>query len=305
MKTYTHRNHFVIGFNDRPYGNRETDDDVPFACYGVMQRDPMSFRDECINTARLIRAEHDGPLWVPFSGGADSECVLRSFVAADIPVNVVIVRYANGLNQHDIEYAFLACEEMDITPLVLELDLLDLWNREGEARCRAINGGWLGIAMYGWLIEELERQFGQSIGGVPIFGNGGLLTLYDDNNYYMREREPVTALYRYLIKYNRDGIPGFYQYTPEQIYSWLIHPITKRFIEAKHEIQSKNMKAALYLDQFGAMVRPKYTGYERVWFLKEMMQSRLPRSWDGSATTEYHALLAALAPARGGPRNHL
>jgi hypothetical protein len=282
---------------------RQSDDDVPFARYGRATREPMSFRDECINTARLIRAEHEGDLWVPFSGGADSECVLRSFHMAGIPVNVVIVRFANGYNFHDIQYAFKACAELDQPYQLFDLDLLAFWDQEGVIRCKEVNGRWLGVSMSGWLIEKLQGRFGP-FHSVPIFGNGGLLTLYNNGRYYMREREPVTALYRYLICHGRPGIPGFFQYTPEQILSWLTHPATQRFIEAKDDIVSKRLKAEIYADQFGAVVRPKYTGYEYVLAAKNSIQGSFPRSWDGSALTEYAELLRALAP-RGGPQKLL
>src|SRR4051794_32718324 len=105
-------NHFEFGYNGEPFNFRTSPEDQWFARYGKCERKTESFRKECLQTARDISAVADGKVSVLFSGGVDSEAALRSFVRADQPVQAAILKFKNGLNEHDISYAVTACEEL-------------------------------------------------------------------------------------------------------------------------------------------------------------------------------------------------
>lgn len=62
-------------------------------------------------------------LYVALSGGLDSEFVLRCFTRNNIPVKPIIVLCGNS---EESVYAFKACNDLDITPIVLEISEQEL-----------------------------------------------------------------------------------------------------------------------------------------------------------------------------------
>lgn len=286
MKYYTHENHFVYGFNDVPYSFRKNDDDKWFVNYGKAAHRIESFRAECGNAARLIRDCKQGPLWIMLSGGSDSECAMRSFVDARIPVRALIVRFKGDLNIHDISYAVIAAESLGVPYKIVDLDILKFVETQGYDICKRIQSGWLSMALVCWAMSQVD--------GVPIVGNGDcFLHIKRDNNYYMSEREAVVGLYRYLQLENRDGVPGFLQYTPEQMLSYLQHPITRNFVRDKPIVHNERAKIQIYVEQFGMHHRTKYTGYEKFAREKYSVESKFPIV-NEVAWTEYSALLNLL-----------
>ena len=127
MFPYTHRNHFQFGYNGRPFVNRSGPSDEFTVAYGTCSRRPGDFRAECLRAARLVRDSTELPIDVLFSGGIDSEVVVRSFVAAGVAIRIVILRFAGGLNAHDIRYAVDYCEQAGLAYSFVDLDLLDFW----------------------------------------------------------------------------------------------------------------------------------------------------------------------------------
>ena len=84
MKTLTYKNHFKFGYNSDWYNLRQSEEDIWHIKYGRCERDPLDFRSECVNAAKLIRESTNLPIYVCFSGGVDSEIVVRSFMEANI-----------------------------------------------------------------------------------------------------------------------------------------------------------------------------------------------------------------------------
>jgi len=120
-----------------------------------------------------------------------------------------------------------------------------------------------------WAAEQID--------GIPIIGSGECyLHIQSDGRYAMSEREAVTALYRYFIKKNITGIPGFFQYTPELMSSWLNHPRTKIFVQKGESSNSEILKSQIYEEQLGIQPRTKYNGYEKVFYEKKRIDEKLP-----------------------------
>jgi hypothetical protein len=95
---------------------------VPSADYELYIRPypfkEMSFHDAADYTAKLIY-ENNKNIYVSYSGGADSDFVVRCFHRNKIPFNVIIVRTSG--NNEELSYAFKTCEELNIKPIILEL----------------------------------------------------------------------------------------------------------------------------------------------------------------------------------------
>ena len=93
---FTHNNHFKWGYNKRWFTERVKQQDRFTVMFGACEREPMSFKEECFDVARKIDnyAYMMGTsIELMFSGGSESEVMLRSFIEQDIKVNVNIMTY--------------------------------------------------------------------------------------------------------------------------------------------------------------------------------------------------------------------
>ncbi|MBK8202131.1 MAG: hypothetical protein IPK68_07390 [Bdellovibrionales bacterium] len=132
----THNSHFKFGYNNKPEAFRTNPEQNWWVKYGRSRRRPLSFRDECMETARTIRAKVTGDIWILFSGGVDSETVLRSFLEAGISVKIAVARYKDQINLHDISWAVLTCNELGCAFSIFRLRSSEVLEGRGLILCR-------------------------------------------------------------------------------------------------------------------------------------------------------------------------
>lgn len=77
----------------------------------------VDFKTAARNVAIEIGEKYDN-LFLGLSGGLDSEFLLRLFVGLGIQIQPVIV--SNYSNRHETAFAFRACDELKIKPVVIE-----------------------------------------------------------------------------------------------------------------------------------------------------------------------------------------
>ncbi len=299
----THEQHFVFGYNREgrfhPFAKRATAEDRWTVQYGRAQRFPMSFRQECLETARLIQRQTREPITVLFSGGIDSEVALRSFYEAGIPVTAAILKFKNELNAHDTSWAQVTCDELKIPTKILELDLLSFWQSEDALRyadeTQCISPQFLTTM---WMLDRCD--------GYCVLGSGeNFLTFRTPTSrtigWSLVEKEKVATWYRYFIAKNRAGCPGFFQYTPELMLSWMLDPAAVAFWRKHAGLirDSIPMKFPIYRQHFSLRPRPKFTGFEKVATedleLRRKLEARFADSV-GTFETTAEDLVLSLSP---------
>lgn len=276
----TYKNYFKFGFNQIPYSRRQAKSDVWFAEFGPAERPPGTFREECIETAKIIRSQTTQDLWLLFSGGIDSEVMLRAFVAADIPVHVAINRFAQDLNLHDISYAIAACEELSVPYRFFELDIVDFWKNKNVRYLTMSDCCWPRLTPTMWLMEQVP--------GYPVLGSGECFlkkvvpegyipgtSPYEPSDWLLYEREKISSWYRFLIAIKKPGCAGFFQYTPEIVLSYLRDPVVKALCsnEIIGKLSTRTSKHSIYNRHFPIRERRKYTGFEKVAELDKLYQA--------------------------------
>jgi hypothetical protein len=276
--TLSHQNHFKFGYNGEWFRLRETTQDVFTVTYGQCDTEPGSFLDESMRAARLIGTVADGPIHVLFSGGVDSEVTMLCFLAAQVPVTAAIMRFANDVNQHDIAFAVKFCQRHYIPYRFYDLDI-EAFFRERlldytiPVRC---NAPMMAATM--WLIDQID--------GYPVLGQGECYLLrperrrqqrlpnakvtsyynvaFTDDQWALQESESVNAWYRHFLLRGRNGAPGFFQFTPQQILSYLRDPhVVSKLAELDH-ISNESWKLWVYQQYLDLETRPKYNGYEPI-----------------------------------------
>jgi hypothetical protein len=307
MPQLTHHNHFKFGYNNAAFTWRRDVNDRWFVKYGRCAREPLRFDEECRETARLIRASTSDSLHVLFSGGVDSEVALRSFIEAKIPVRVAILRFADDLNIHDISWAVIICEALGVPYTFYDLDLVEFWKGEAKRYAEATYCVSPQLLSTMWLIDHIR--------GYPILGSAeclfvkhgaaafqGGITDYEKTRWDLWEKERIAAWYRIFMVKGREGCPGFFQYTPEIMLSYVRDPMVQDLLNDKFEgeFTTEGIKAKVYEQYWPLQKRVKYTGFERVAGYELELRAELTERFSTSNhvyATPIETLVEMLRPA--------
>lgn len=101
-----------------------------------------------------------------YSGGMDSECVLRSCLINKIPVRALTGRFmfmGYPLNTHDLYYAEKFCRENHIEQKIVDVDVQKFFGNGDHVRYLKPYYNWLAhVALHCWLFEQAT--------GFPVMG---------------------------------------------------------------------------------------------------------------------------------------
>lgn len=271
MINLSYQNHFKFGYNENPFTFRKKSQDKWWVQYGTCQRKTDSFRQECLNTAKLIRQQVIGEIVLLLSGGIDSEVVLQSFIQEKIPIKIAIMEFKDGLNAHDVYFARKHCDRYSIKPYIFSLDLLNFWENDLLNYAEPVYSPSPQLLPHMWLMDQVD--------GYPIMGSGECLLVkrrpdnyipgtspYEWDEWDLYEKEKIASWYRHLIVRNREGCAGFFQYNPEIILSYLLDPTVRKMTNCEFigKLTSESSKHLIYSNHFNLEERDKYHGFEKV-----------------------------------------
>jgi hypothetical protein len=264
---YTHENHFKFGYDGEWFVNRTSEDQTLQHTYGTAKA-RLDLRSASLRAAELIANSTDEKLYVMMSGGIDSELVARSFLTIGADFTAAIMRFNDDRNCHDIGYAESYCKENNIPVQYFDLNPAKFWFSKESSRIAKIAQCYIpAIICTMWLVEQIP--------GFPIIGNGDPLVYkpiddmaipmdtfmlpqparYKINPYVIRESEHILAWYKHMINLDIEGVPGFHQYTPEQVLAVLDHPLTHRYVQENHYQNNEHLKHRIYEEAFPGLER--------------------------------------------------
>jgi len=275
---YSYNNHYKWGFNDNWFNDSETEGYFQVSI-GACSRLHRSFREECINSASLLGNVLTKPILVGLSGGFDSQVVCLSLLNANVSFTPVILKLLSSAghvyNQYDIDGAFNFCKKFNLNPIVEELDLDDFYCNEGM---KLISENCITVAE---IAVQLHLVIKYQDTHAYINGGGDpQLSRYVDpvtGEATLRYALGPTPIQQYMINNNIQGCLKFFMYTPEQMASYLNHPIINSFNNAQGSVFQPPsdviwfsdftycIKPMMYIDEWPEIIqRRKYTGFERV-----------------------------------------
>lgn len=243
MKQLTHNNHFKFGYNSEFWNERKSVFDIWHTDYDVCNTIPDTFINENIKAANLIRESTSLPIYIFYSGGINSEIVLKTFKKAKIDFKVVLLKFKKDYNLHKLFWAKKYLDANQIQYVTIELDLKEFFINEALYYVHAGQVIDAEIPAKLWLINQID--------GYPVFGNSLQIKNYRGKRC-LAERESKASIARYLIKTNREGCPNFFHYTPSQILSFIQHK----------ENMLDDYKYQIYSKYYDIERRHEYTGYE-------------------------------------------
>lgn len=241
---YTLNNHFKWGFGNEGWYN-EADRSGKFRLQlGYCTRPVESFREECINTARLIGQRATKPIVVGLSGGSDSQMACLSFREAGVPFSVVIARLRNKnndiINQHDIETAYKFCDVYNVKYVNFDLDLDEYYKTTGREYA-----SYYGFTGQQTIVQCAVMDFVGKRNCYIMAGGDPMMTLYHPSltpEQDMSDQSPVAGNFygpvwwqtpqpvmRHMMEMGYEGTSKFYLYTPELIAAYLTDKICQSF----------------------------------------------------------------------------
>ena len=317
---FTHRNHYKWGYNGQHFNKRQSERDKFSVSFGKCSREPYSFRDECFDVAIKIHeyAQIRGkPIDLMFSGGSESEIMVRSFIEQDIDVNIHIMQFDYNRNLHDIAHAVVFCEQRNIPFTLHELDLDNFTIKAAPLYANFSKCVTPRMLPHMWLMERLYD-------GIPVMGMGEcyiahrdikqFYSLVDGNvvrnqkddypqaPWYFYEREKINSWYRFAMEKSLDAIPGFFQYTPEIMLAFLEETLTKELVSCMHygKLSNTSTKLQIYEEHFpGILQRYKKDGFEYSLDLDKKLRTVFQKEYgmySNEAKIEYNKLLESLRP---------
>jgi len=222
-----------------------------------------SYYEELKDNATRIRDTYTGKLDLLFSGGIDSEVVLRIYNDLNIPINICIFKYENDYNHYEFNRAIKICDSMQLPYTIIdfnlqkffETDAYDIWTK-----VHCMGSGWLPLLK---MIEYLD--------GTPIIGSGEsywVRTSRDNTTTYpwkFEIDEGAKAWTVYCKSIGRQVISDWYEHSPELIVAHtnlqLIQDLINDRIPGK--LSSTSSKAVVHKNIWPDIeIRQKMIGFE-------------------------------------------
>jgi len=228
------------------FGNKTTPQSkFEFQINKTILRPLKSHKQELLENTRIIRDSFNEPFDLLFSGGVDSEIVLRCHVELKIPINVFIFKYENDYNCHDVQHALRICEELNVTPTVIDFNLQKFFKNDAHDIWKTGYFLKAGTLPHMKMIEYLDN--------IPILGLGDPAWSFENHKWQFNLNESDHSQSIYGIAIARPMLACWYEYSPEVILSHMQLPNIQRLINN-----------AVPGDQFSFDVN-KYCLYKKIW----------------------------------------
>lgn len=265
---FTYNNHLKYWIDDRLYGDRQECWEKFRVEVGSIDRDhyrTSNYRQEQRRTADLIYRDYGKDFVVMFSGGTDSEIVIRSFLDIGINPRCVFIRFKNGYNSDDYHTALRIGDMLNVKIDTFDFDVIDFY-RGGQA---AEFGAEIQCRQLAYLtVYNAIRTL-----GIPAIMGGEMLlrrSVSQDRDtewyYVFRENEDASAM-RFSLKYNIPLVNEWFSYTPEMMTYYLENKWIQKLVTEKNngKLGSVSSKNAILRGMLPEIVPKRKThGYERL-----------------------------------------
>jgi hypothetical protein len=286
IKMWTSENNwYKWSYGDEPAFGRQTSDlkfQINYSSRKV-NRPCLSYKNELLNAAKSTIDHYSGlrPC-IFFSGGMDSELILRAYLEIGSNPEVYIVRYEKDYNIYDVSYAITICNILNVKYNIIDFNLEKFYNNDAE------------------LISEqaqIDRprmlphlKFTECADGLIIVGHSDIAWMRPHNDYNIKanwvlhEYEHDAGCDKYNMLHNRTAIFQWWKWTPELVLSytklkWFQNLTNDKYV-GRLGINSTKIQGfrELYPDM---IFRNKMTGFEKVDRLITDLENSLAKKYNG------------------------
>ena len=272
MINFTFENHLKSYIGNRLYGERKTPYESFTVQVGPVDNDyykKSNWLKEQYRIADLVYTELGKDFVVMFSGGTDSEIVLRAFRHIGITPRPIFIRFVGDHNLGELHAALEVTADLGLELEVIDLDIIEYYRcgRATELAKSIQCSNMAFLAVYQTIIDlQMPAIMGAS---VTIHKEPGLPRSKWFYNY--NEQEDMAVL-RVSNKYGIPIIHEWFSYTPEAIGYFMEHPVIQEVITndnlyKNYTDSSKNLALQSWMPSI--IPKKKKTGYESLIGLRQ------------------------------------
>jgi hypothetical protein len=219
MFIHTENNWLYYCYDNDPQKLRRSNPDEKFQVVIKQTPEPMQdFRTECIKATRSIADQYPNERFsLMFSGGSESEMMLRSFKEAGLNFDVYIGRYNNDLNIYDVSYAIVICESIGVPYKILDFDITKFFEND------ALDYSLKAQIVVPPLLPQLALC--GMVDGIPIMAGGEIFIERENKDYSKKGNWLVTeweynwGWCKYFSNIGRPAVADWCRWTPNQFLS--------------------------------------------------------------------------------------
>lgn len=216
-----------------------------------------------------------------FSGGVDSEVVLRTYLQIGANPKVYIIRYENDYNIYDVSYAVTVCSILNVDYTIIDFNLKKFYENDAEK------------------ISELAQicrpralpqcKFFDLVDGLPILGSSDLTGVRTNDDYntkgtwLIRCWEHDIGWSKYLRETNRPGIAEWFKWSPGLVIGFTELEWFKKVTNDEYygKLGFNSTKIIGYREAYPDLIsRKKQTGFEKTDHLVIEFESFLKKKYN-------------------------
>jgi hypothetical protein len=276
-------NWYSWSYNGKKYSRSVSHDEVFETHFNVTSVKCKSFKEELCRASADIMDHYSGiKPSIMFSGGIDSEIVLRSFIDIGADPKVYIGRYNNDYNIYDVSYAITICSILGIDYKIIDINLQKFFENEAET-----------VSEIGQLDRPLtlpQLKLMEYVDGLPIYCTGEPSWNRSDDDYSKKGTwlmscwEHDIGWTKYSIAKQRPAVMEYFKWTPELLLAWN----TTRWISClindhyHGKLGTNSTKIRGYREAYPDLInRTKKTGFESCFNLINEFENFLKKKYNG------------------------
>lgn len=242
-----------------------------------VQRELNSWYEEMNLLPKMVADSTDRPIYICFSGGIDSEAIIKTFIKNNVPFKVLIVRHTTETNIGDFKFATAFCKNNNIEPIIVDLDP-DWFFTEGIKKY--INQGYKAVRIFRYfqlfLLETVE-----SLGGCAVIGSGEQVYCNVGGKIHINMDQGHTMSLDWCRNNNVTHYPYYLMYNSEVYASYMKLDLIDFLLQrpsyfTNHKDNMSTEKIMIYHRYWPEMLRRnKLHGYEKMMMLKNKVESEL------------------------------
>jgi hypothetical protein len=284
MKWYSENNWYQWNYDfGKMFSRRENSNELFQTHYGKTDRTILDFKTE-LKRAAASTLEHYPGLrpCIFFSGGIDSEAILRSYISIKSSPLVYVVRYEDDINLYDLLYAEKVCRDLGVKYNIIDFNLKKFYENDAEKISEE---------------SQIDRpkmlphlKFTDCADGLIIVGHSDVRwfrpeTSYDKKvEWKCQDFEHDIGCDKYNMLKNRDAIFQWWKWTPGLVLSYTKMKWFQKLVSDGYpgKLGINSTKYIGFKEHFPDMLkREKKTGFEKIENLTNEFGDFLNRKYSG------------------------
>lgn len=267
------------------FGARESEHQLMHTIYTKSDKPVLSFKDELLIAARSTLEQYSGlKPCIFFSGGVDSEVVLRAYLDIGVTPDIYIIRYENDLNIYDVSYAVTICSMLSVDYKIIDFKLQKFYETDAEYISEISQIDRPRALPHLKFLDYIEdNQF-----GIYGIGDPRWARTHDDYNtkseWLLIDQEHDTGWDKFLMHRNVPAIAQWFKWTPSLVLSytklkWFQKLITDQYYG---KLGVTSTKIIGYREAYPDLIeRKKQTGFEQIDTLIDEFEKHLIKKYNG------------------------